>query len=341
MGIDRSNPLFAPSYRREWKHFGYTNIAHADAPEKWTHWEDLPAPYKYYHVKLDPADVEKTSFLYGIMNNWKTALPAIIAVGFPVFVFDVVFMDYHVELAGVTLTTAAIGMANLGPAIRKMLSADVTETKDALYKAEAEYFAAIDEAMDVYTKAQDAPQLAAHMNTGERALRKLEAAAASTNVKVTEVKRMQEMLEYLSTLQGASAAGQADTAAVLANRATEAKLESDSALQQATIADAIAALKAGGMPQPGNTTEKVFAAEFENVKKNPPKADPAVAAAQKQRDNEIFAKRFGFVDRSVTETMLNKAKSDSAAWAVLTAKTGGDPKVGAALSDPNPLQFRK
>ncbi len=193
----------------------------------------------------------------------------------------------------------------------------------------------------MYTKAQDAPQLAAHMNTGERALRKLEAAAASTNVKVTEVKRMQEMLEYLSTLQGASAAGQADTAAVLANRATEAKLESDSALQQATIADAIAALKAGGMPQPGNTTEKVFAAEFENVKKNPPKADPAVAAAQKQRDNEIFAKRFGFVDRSVTETMLNKAKSDSAAWAVLTAKTGGDPKVGAALSDPNPLQFRK
>ena len=43
---------------------------------------------------------------------------------------QVVFMDYHVELAGVTLTTAAIGMANLGPAIRKMLSADVTETKE-------------------------------------------------------------------------------------------------------------------------------------------------------------------------------------------------------------------
>ena len=195
--------------------------------------------------------------------------------------------------------------------------------------------------MDVYTKAQDAPQLAAHMNTGERALRKLEAAAASSNVKVTEVKRMQEMLEYLSTLQGASAAGQADTAAVLAHRAAEAKLESDASMQQATIADAIAALKAGGMPQAGNTTEKLFAAEFESVKKNPPKADPAVAAAQKQRDNDIFAKRFGFVDRAVTETMMTKAKAEPAAWAVLSAKTGGEPKVGATLSDPNPLQYRK
>jgi len=213
--------------------------------------------------------------------------------------------------------------------------------RSALYKAEAEYFAAIDEAMDVYTKAQDAPQLAAHMNTGERALRKLEAAAASTNVKVTEVKRMQEMLEYLSTLRGASAAGEADTAAVLAHRATEAKLESDASLQQATIADAIAALKDGGMPLPGNTTEKLFMAEFANVKKNPPKADPAVAAAQQQRDTEIFAKRFGFVDRAVTETMLNKAKAEPAAWAVLSAKAGGEPKVGATLSDPNPLQFRK
>jgi hypothetical protein len=213
--------------------------------------------------------------------------------------------------------------------------------RSALYKAEAEYFAAIDEAMDVYTKAQDAPQLAAHMNAGERALRQMEAVAASTSVKVAEVKRMEEMLQYLSTLQGASVAGAADTAAVLAHRATEAKLEMDSALQQATIADAIAALKAGGMPLVDNTTDKTFIAEFENVKKNPPKADPAVAAAQKQRDTEIFAKRFGFMDRTVTEVMMTKALAEPAAHAVLSAKTGGEPKLGATLSDPNPLQFRK
>jgi hypothetical protein len=46
------------------------------------------------------------------------------------FVLQVVFMDYHVELAGVTLTTAAIGMAKLGPAIRNMLSSDVNDTKE-------------------------------------------------------------------------------------------------------------------------------------------------------------------------------------------------------------------
>ena len=93
MGIDRNAPLFAPSYRREWKHAGFGGangtIVNADNPAEWREWEDLPAPYKYYHIKLDPADVEKTSFFYGLMNDWRTAIPMGLAVGFPVFAYDV------------------------------------------------------------------------------------------------------------------------------------------------------------------------------------------------------------------------------------------------------------
>ncbi|CAE7405001.1 unnamed protein product, partial [Symbiodinium sp. KB8] len=133
LGIDRNAPLFAPSYRREWKHTGFGGatgtIVNADNPAEWKEWEDLPAPYKYYHVKLDPADVEKTGFIYGILNDWRTALPMALAVGFPVFAYDVVFMDYHVELAGIALATLGMGVVNLGPAIRKMLSEDVVEAK--------------------------------------------------------------------------------------------------------------------------------------------------------------------------------------------------------------------
>lgn len=213
--------------------------------------------------------------------------------------------------------------------------------RSALFKAEAEYFQAIDEAMVAYSKVQDAPQLAAHLNAGERALRAKEAEAKSVAIKTAETNRMVDMLEYLTALKGSSAADSADVAAVLAHRQAEAKIEGDKALQQATIADAIAALKADGAPVAGNATEKAFAAAFESIKKNPPKADPAVEAAEIERNNEIFAKRFGLAARTVTEGMLKRAKEDPAQWAILSAKVGGEPTEGAALSDPNPLAFRK
>ena len=65
--IDRSNPLYAPSWRREWKHYGYTNIAQPkEGEDYWKEWEDLPAPYKYYHVKVDPKDVENEGLLWKV-----------------------------------------------------------------------------------------------------------------------------------------------------------------------------------------------------------------------------------------------------------------------------------
>ena len=39
-------------------------------------------------------------------------------------------MDYHVELAGIAMATLGMAIVNLGPGIRKMVSADGLEAKE-------------------------------------------------------------------------------------------------------------------------------------------------------------------------------------------------------------------
>ncbi len=83
--MDKTNPLYAPDNFEPWRNDGYTNLA----PRGWKEWSDLPAPYKYYDVKLDPKDVENEGFLWKTMTNWKTALPITALLALPAFVFDV------------------------------------------------------------------------------------------------------------------------------------------------------------------------------------------------------------------------------------------------------------
>ena len=85
-GIDRSNPEYAPFMgNHTWKEAAYPNMA----DHSWKGWEDLPAPYKYYEVKVNPADVENKGFFWDLMTNWKTAIPFTIGVSIPVFAYDV------------------------------------------------------------------------------------------------------------------------------------------------------------------------------------------------------------------------------------------------------------
>jgi hypothetical protein len=83
--IDKTNPLYAPDNFEPWRNAGYTNLA----PRGWKEWEDLPAPYKYYDVKVDPKDVENEGLLWKTFTNWKTALPITALLALPAFVFDV------------------------------------------------------------------------------------------------------------------------------------------------------------------------------------------------------------------------------------------------------------
>lgn len=108
-GIDRENPQYAPSYRREWKHYGYTNVAEAD----WKEWSDLPAPYKYYHVKVDPADVEaaEQSTLWKLFTNWTTAIPLSVGLAIPLFAYDVSAMLRWARLCGCSRVLAQYSCA--------------------------------------------------------------------------------------------------------------------------------------------------------------------------------------------------------------------------------------
>lgn len=83
--IDKTNPLYAPDNFEPWRNAGYKNLA----PRGWNEWSDLPAPYKYYDVKVDPKDVENPGFLWKVFSSWKTGVPAATLLSLPVFVYDV------------------------------------------------------------------------------------------------------------------------------------------------------------------------------------------------------------------------------------------------------------
>ncbi len=59
------------------------------ALQGWKEWTDLPAPYKYYDVKVDPKDVESPGFLWNVFTNWRTGLPVATLLALPAFVYDV------------------------------------------------------------------------------------------------------------------------------------------------------------------------------------------------------------------------------------------------------------
>lgn len=83
--IDKTNILVAPDNFEPWRNAGYGNLA----PKGWSEWSDLPAPYKYYEVKVDPKDVENEGLAWKTLTNWKTALPVTALLALPAFVFDV------------------------------------------------------------------------------------------------------------------------------------------------------------------------------------------------------------------------------------------------------------
>ena len=62
-----------------------------------------------------------------------------------------------------------------------------------------------------------------------------------------------------------------------------------------------------------------------------------VPADVRERQRELFAKKFGFGD-SVTEAMLEAAQGNPKEWAALVAKCGGtEPTVGTPLQYKMPI----
>jgi hypothetical protein len=343
-GIDRTKPLYAPSYRREWKHFGYPKeqIANVDNPAEWKEWTDLPAPYKYYHVKVDPADVENEGTLWKLFTNWKTAIPLSVGIAIPLWVNDVIVMDFHMELAAIFWASIAMVYNNFGSTIRAALVEENTEIKRQVFDAESKYMAALERNIEVHEKAIGLPQYVMMLNKGERHVRGLEANASTKHMRAAETQRMIDMLDYLSTGRTAGGSGAGDLVSSAVHHAVGLALQRNAQMQQATVQDAIDALLAEGVPKRGNVTEKLFAGASKHFKANPPRAADVDPAAQAAHEKELFNKRFGFADTTITETMISKAKDSAASWSVLKAMAGGaEPTVGAPIVYPNPIAYSK
>jgi hypothetical protein len=129
------------------------------------------------------------------------------------------------------------------------------------------------------------------VHAGERALAKLEAAAASMRARNYLRDATLAELEYLVQLKN-SAAGETGSAVLRAATAnTAAAFEKDAALQQKSIEAAIAALKSGSTGE--DLVAPAFKAALASAKAEAaakPASNPFKSAAQR----ETFDKRFGY-----------------------------------------------
>lgn len=171
------------------------------------------------------------------------------------------------------------------------------------------------------------------VNDAERALRSLEAQAATRRIACSQRDAVAAQLDFLVTLSSAGAAG-TETATIKAARSSvEAQLEKDAKLQQASIDAAIKALTAGAQGPTDDLIAPLFAKAMDAARAEAAKGAEADKNAKPLRNAqlvEIFRKRFGLVDDVVTEGAAAAAAKDAAARSVLVGKVGGaEPKVGA------------
>lgn len=137
--------------------------------------------------------------------------------------------------------------------------------------------------------------------------------------------------------------GAADTEAAVARAAREAvesKLEKDAALQQASIAAAIRALK-DGVATP---SDDVVAPLYTDALKATRAAFAARTSEKPLRSAhqiELFNKRFGYGEKAVTAAALERAAKDPAALAILTGKAGGKAAVGTPFVLKAPIEYLK
>ncbi len=145
--------------------------------------------------------------------------------------------------------------------------------------------------MEIFKAGQGIPETMRIVHAGERALSKLEAAAASTRARNYLRDATVAELDYLVQLKS-SAAGETGTAVQRsATAAATAAFEKDAALQQRSIESAIKALKEGSQGE--DLVAPAFAAALAAAKAEAaakPASNPFKSAAQK----ETFDKRFGY-----------------------------------------------
>ena len=264
------------------------------APKDWTHWEDLPAPYKYMSVKVDPAHVEGVSRspLYALMSDWKTAVPAALFVAMPFYTSGKLpGFDERMELAMIVMTAGVLIFKEVGPMFARMQSAALEAKNKALYAEEAAFNDEIAHAVEVMHAGLSVPETVKTVNAAERALRAVEAEAATRKAAHARREAAQHALDFLVSLKSAAGAESEGASLRAARSAVESALEKDAAVQQRSIDAAIKALKDGAAAPADDVIEPLFAKAAAAAKaeiSGRAAANPFTTAA----NVDMFRKRF-------------------------------------------------
>jgi len=291
-GIDRSNPENAPSTFTKWHEYGTTGRIAADG---WKEWSDLPAPYKYYQVKVNPKDVEAPNFFLDLLGNYKTAVPLSLVVAFPFLLNGTIVMDEHFELGAIFFTVVYMLSGAVGDGVRDAVLAPGLQARDQLLAKEKAYREALGAALKAHQAVQNLPEAALEFNQGVRALRHEQAAADTRRARAAVRGRYVDMLEFMVT--SAKASGEDDGAALVTNAAvadvTEQLVSGKGSLSKVVLADAIAALKSG--KDGTKSLREATKVAFFKAQANPPKLDDAAERKERrQKQVDTFKQRFGF-----------------------------------------------
>lgn len=338
--VDPNDPQIAPTIvpEKSWKNEFYKNRGFTVVGADWKEWSDLPAPYKYFGVKVNPKHVETHGMAWSALSDWKVGVPAGIVVTAPLFVSGVFpGVDERMILYPLQALVSIIILKNLGPVVRNGMQALATRRAKWLLDSEAELNATIADTVKAAEALRAMPQATRMLGAGTVALNAAEAAALSTRVAGAQRDALVEQLNYLvAAANPINTDG--DAAAKSAARAAVEAAFGDASVQQKSIAAAIAALKDGAT---ADTTvkdmfEKAVAKARADAAAKPsakPLLAPAFAAA--------FDKKFG-LEAAVTADAIKKAAGDKVAAALLAGAVGGKtPEVGMKYTQLSPLAFLK
>jgi len=284
-------------------------------------------------VKVNPKDVEDAGFLWKAMYDWKLAVPAALLVAMPLWMTgNLPGFDERLELSLITILAGTAISKEVGPMFKAMkekaletknkcvhwfvlpppfapLSTHLTKfpltllllfyplphptTLRALYEAEAGLNKEIERAIEVFRAGQSIPETMKMVHSGERALAKLEASAATLRAKNALRDATVAELDYLVQLKTSAAGETGGAVSRAATAATVSAFEKDAGLQQKSIESAIKALSSGSWTLSEDIVAPTYKASLAAAKAEvsaKPASNPFKSAAQR----ETFDKRFGY-----------------------------------------------
>lgn len=181
--------------------------------------------------------------------------------------------------------------AEAGPMFMKWQTAAIEAKNKALYAEEAAFNEEIARAIDVMHAGLSVPETVKTVNTAERALRAVEAEAATRKAAHARREAVAHALDFLVSIKASAGADSEGAALRGARAAVEAALEKDAAVQQKSIEAAIKALKEGQSAPADDVIEPIFSRGVAAAK-----AEAASKAAANPFTNaqnvDMFRKRF-------------------------------------------------